>query len=108
MSELLKNEIERGIELLWLCQDLQSEKDGVDRPGKGQIDKSKTLDEFAMDINQAATNMSMLHLLFPMMEKLSELGRKLESDGKLEVCHGDRYDQAALKFVLEQSGIQVE
>jgi hypothetical protein len=32
-------EIERGIELLTLCQALQSEKDGVDRPAPFQIDK---------------------------------------------------------------------
>lgn len=38
-------EIDRGVELLTLCQTLQSEKDGVDRPAPFQIDKSKTLDQ---------------------------------------------------------------
>lgn len=42
-------EINRGIELLALCQTLQSEKDGVDRPAPFAIDKSKTLDQFARD-----------------------------------------------------------
>jgi hypothetical protein len=36
-----RKRIERGVELLILCQHLQSEKDGVDRPEPGGIDKSK-------------------------------------------------------------------
>lgn len=34
-----QQQIERGIELLKLCQELQSEKDGIDRPAFGEIDK---------------------------------------------------------------------
>ncbi len=50
-----KEEIERGVELIELCQKLQSEKDGVNRPKIGEIDKTKTLDPFAMDISKTAT-----------------------------------------------------
>lgn len=32
MSDIKKG-IEKGIDLLWLCQELQSEKDGIDRSG---------------------------------------------------------------------------
>lgn len=46
-------EINRGLEFLALCQALQSERDGVDRPAPFAIDKFKSLDQFAKDINTA-------------------------------------------------------
>ncbi|TDA48097.1 hypothetical protein [Burkholderia pyrrocinia] len=98
-------QIDRGLELLVLCQALQSEKDGVDRPAPFAIDKSKTLDQFAKDINAASTNMAALHKLIPQMLRLAELGRKLEADGKLEVGYGDDYSSAALDFVLREHGV---
>jgi hypothetical protein len=98
-------EIERGIELLALCQALQSEKDGVDRPAPFAIDKSKKLDQFAKDINAASTNMVALHKLIPQMLSLAELGKKLETEGKINVAYGDDYSEAALKFVLAEHGL---
>lgn len=98
-------EINRGLELLALCQALQSERDGVDRPAPFAIDKFKTLDQFAKDINTASTNMAALHKLIPQMLRLAELGRKLEADGKLEVGYGDDYSSAALDFVLREHGV---
>ncbi|MEX3960152.1 hypothetical protein [Trinickia sp. EG282A] len=98
-------EIDRGLELLALCQVLQSEKDGVDRPAPFAIDKSKTLDQFAKDINAASTSMAALRKLIPQMLRLAELGRKLEADGKLEVGYGDDYSSAALDFVLREHGV---
>ncbi|ODP34983.1 hypothetical protein [Pandoraea sp. ISTKB] len=99
-------QIDRGLELLALCQSLQSEKDGVDRPAPFAIDKSKTLDQFAKDINAACTNMAALRKLIPQMLRLAELGRKLESDGKLDVECGDDYSSAALNFVLREHGLK--
>ena len=55
-----KKQIDRGVELLAQCNQLQTEKDGVNRPELFEIDKSKTLDKFAMDVSQAATNMNSL------------------------------------------------
>lgn len=101
-----KKQIERGIELLELCNELQTEKDGVNRPKLFEIDKSKTLDQFAMDISQAATNMSSLHMLFPMMNDLAELGRKLESESKIEVDVGDSLSIAALNYLLTENGLE--
>src|SRR3546814_12920492 len=89
-----------GIELLRLCQQLQSEKDGIDRPGLEEFDKTKVHDGFAMDINTAVTNMSALYKLIPMMLQLSALGRKLEAEGKVKVLHGDDYSPIALKFEI--------
>lgn len=105
MSNNYKEEIERGMELLVLCQKLQSEKDGVDRPLPGVIDKTKTLDQFAKDIGRAMTNMSALHKLIPMMLQLGELGRKLEAEGKITVDYGDDYSTTALKSILAEHGL---
>lgn len=103
ISEKVKAEILRGEELLWLCQDLQSAKDGVDRPGKDCWDKSKTLDEFAMDINRSATYMVSLLKFLPMMDKLTAVGKKLEADGKIEpLLIGNSYSDAALYYFLKE------
>lgn len=105
MSEDLKNEIERGMQLLELCQQLQSEKDGVVRPKPGVIDKTKVLDQFAQDVLSAMTNHSALFKLIPMMMELSELGRKLEADGAISVGFGDDYSTAALTHFRTQYGL---
>ncbi len=99
------SEIDRGLELLKLCQQLQSEKDGVNRPEPFVIDKTKTLDQFAMDIGTACTNMVALHKLIPMMLQLTELGRKLEAEKKLTVDYGDDYSIAAIKFIRAEHGL---
>lgn len=101
-----KKQIERGVELLELCNELQTEKDGVNRPKLFEIDKSKTLDQFAMDVSQAATNMSSLYMLFPIMNDLAALGRKLESEGKIEVNVGDNLSRAALNYLLTENGLE--
>jgi len=98
---------DRGVELLQLCSDLQSEKDGVNRPKINQIDKSKTLDQFAMDIQVAATNMTALYKLFPLMNDLSALGRKLQADGKISADWGDDYSRLALDYFLSENGLEV-
>ncbi|MBL0710987.1 MAG: hypothetical protein JJV99_08255 [Colwellia sp.] len=101
-----KKQIESGVELLELCNELQTEKDGVNRPKLFKTDKSKTLDKFAMDVSQAATNMNSLYMLFPMMNDLAELGRKLESEGKIEVDYGDSLSRAALNYLLTENGLE--
>ena len=105
MNKSWQEQVDRGIELLALCQRLQSEKDGVDRLEPFLIDKTKTLDEFAQDIGAAITNMVALHKLIPQLNTLAELGRKLAAEGKIEVDYGDEYSTAALKFVCAQHGI---
>lgn len=97
-----KESIEKGIELLKLCNRLQSEKDGVTRPDPGDIDKTKTLDQFAIDINESIAYMSTLHTLMPMSIRLAELGRLLEKQGKITPSCGDDYAMLALDYVLRQ------
>ncbi|WP_246174742.1 MULTISPECIES: hypothetical protein [Pandoraea] len=103
IGEMILNhtmEIERGIQLLALCQALKIEKDGVDRPAP------QTIDQFARDINAASKNMSALYKLIPQMHRLAELGRRLEADGKLKVDYGDDYSTAALDFVMAEHGLR--
>lgn len=94
----IDKDIERGVELLTLCQRLQSEKDGIARPNPFEIDKTKTLDQFAQDVNHAITNMTALRQLMPMAAQLADLGRKLEASGQISVDYGDDYSQKALEF----------
>ncbi len=100
----LKEQIEKGVELLALCQKLQSEKDGVDRPDLHVIDKSKTLDKFAMDISATSNLLHSLYTLIPMMDSLSNLGRELEKDEKIKVDFGDDYSKLALDYLISQNG----
>lgn len=106
MADLHK-EIDRGMELLRLCQALQSQIDGVDRPAPGVIDKAKTLDQFAADISNSLSYMAALHKLMPMKLQLAELGRKLEAEGKFKVATGEDYDQVALDYLLADHGMAV-
>jgi hypothetical protein len=97
--------IEKGVGLLKLCQQLQSEKDGVDRPEPGIIDKTKTLDDFAKNIKEAITYLTSLYTLLPMQSGLADLGRELEKQGKIKPDYGDSYAQAALAFLLAEHGL---
>jgi len=101
-----QQQIGRGIELLKLCQELQSEKDGIARPAFGVIDKTKTLDSFALDVQAAVANMGALYKFYPMLEALTALGQKLESDGKLSVSGGDSYADAALSYFKSSFGLE--
>ncbi|NOI31807.1 hypothetical protein [Vibrio coralliilyticus] len=98
MSDI-KQEIEKGIELLWLCQKLQSEKDGIERPTHSLLDKSKTLDQFSKDVSRSATNMAALYKLFPMEDRLSTIGLKLEKKGLIKVGYGESYAEGALAYI---------
>lgn len=97
--------IERGCELLKLCVQLQSEKDGVNRVLPGVFDKAKVLDQVAQDAGEASLYMLMLRKLLPMQEQLAELGRTLEGAGRLKVMYGENYAERALEFVIEQCGL---
>jgi hypothetical protein len=98
----IEEQSDRGVELLKLCLKMQCEKDGVNRPEVFEIDKSKTLDQFRMDISEAVVNMTALKQLLPMMLKLSEIGRNLEKAEKIKVDYGDDYAEAALTFLTAE------
>lgn len=96
----MDNKINRAISLLKLCQVLQSEKDGVDRPAFGEIDKSKIIDDFAKDVNESILYVAMLHKLLPMQDKLVEIGKKLEAQGKISVMSGESYVEVSLNYLI--------
>ncbi|MDO8728646.1 MAG: hypothetical protein Q7K26_01995 [bacterium] len=98
-----QEQVERGIELLTLCQNLQSDKDGVERSEPFKVGAH---DAFSKDIEQACTNLAALNKLIPMMLKLAEIGRKLESAKKIEVDYGGDYSEAALKYLAAEHHCQ--
>lgn len=93
--QTIQEQVDRGIELLTLCQALQSEKDGVERAEPFKVGAE---DGFSKDIEQACTNLSALNRLMPMALQLAEVGRKLEVAGKIKVDYGDDYSKAALIY----------
>ncbi|KAB1469140.1 hypothetical protein FZI27_20235 [Cronobacter sakazakii] len=82
-----------------LCQEFQCQKDGIQRPLLGEIDKSKVLDEFALDIVTSATLFLSLYMLQPMAERLASVARKLEQKGLIVVEPGESYAEAALDYM---------
>jgi hypothetical protein len=98
-----EQQIERGVELLELCQTLQSKADGIDRPTGHSLDKTKTLDSFASDIDQSIVLMRMLHTALPVMLKLRELGEHLQAQGKIKLRVGDSIATRTLDYVLQQN-----
>jgi hypothetical protein len=99
---IIEQQADKGVELLWLCLKLQSEKDGVNRSFHFDMDRTKTNDQFTRDIEQAVVNMTALYKLVPMMQKLTEIGRKLEVSGKVKVAAGDSLSDVALAYFAAQ------
>ncbi|WP_252011291.1 hypothetical protein [Vibrio sp. SCSIO 43140] len=101
----INSEIRRGIELLWLCQELQSEKDGIERPSHHRMDKAKVLDDFARDISRSVTNMGNLPRLFALEDRLSAIGRQLEMHGLVQVDYGDDYADKAIGYLESKQSL---
>lgn len=94
--------INKGVELLKLCQYLQNNEDSIQRVDIGVSDKSKTLDQFAMDVTQSISLMTSLHQLIPMRARLAELGVSLERQGKIKPLVGEDYAMYALDFLIKE------
>lgn len=99
MAEQYVQHIERGVELLQLCLKLQSEKNG-----EGII---SVHDPFYQDIQMSINYISALHKLMPMMNNLSELGRKLEKEGKIKPEIDDDYSTEALRYVMSEYHVEM-
>lgn len=96
--------INADIALLQRCSDLQSEKDGVARPAINEIDTSKQLDQFAIDLQTTATALKSLLKLEPLMTNLNVLWNKLEDDGKTPALYGS-YSHPALARIMAEHGL---
>ncbi|MEI2606537.1 hypothetical protein V8O11_22505 [Erwinia aphidicola] len=93
-------EAEEIIELLTLCQQLQSEKDGRERPAPGTYSRDE--DEFADRIRSACGHALQLRRLLPVMTTLSAIGTEMERRGEISVLPGEDYAQKALARLTEQ------
>ncbi|MDM4095921.1 hypothetical protein [Klebsiella oxytoca] len=89
------------IELLTLCQQLQSEKDGIQRPApdKAPVGVSDTFDNFSRQIHQACLYASMIDSLLALQSRLVDTGRQLELQGQIHVEAGDNYAVAAVAWL---------
>ncbi|AZS59306.1 MULTISPECIES: hypothetical protein [Pectobacterium] len=88
------------IELLTLCQQLQSEKDGRERPDPGTYSRDE--DAFADRIRSACGHALQLRRLLPMATTLSAIGAEMERRGEISVLPGEDYAQKALVRLTEQ------
>ncbi|ASA07025.1 hypothetical protein [Enterobacter hormaechei] len=88
------------IALLKLCQQLQSEKDGRERPAPGTYSRDE--DEFADRIRSACWHALLLRRLLPVMTTMSAIGTEMERRGEISVLPGEDYAQKALARLTEQ------
>lgn len=86
---------EELIELLTLCQQLQSEKDGRERPAPGTYSRDEN--DFADRIRSACGHALQLRRLLPVMTTLSAIGAGMERRGEISVLPGEDYAQKALE-----------
>ncbi|EPZ8357618.1 hypothetical protein UXO39_21705 [Enterobacter hormaechei] len=83
------------IALLKLYQQLQSEKDGRERPAPGTYSSDE--DEFADRIRSACGHALQLRRLLPVMTTLSAIGAGMERRGEISVLPCEDYAQKALE-----------
>ncbi|MCE6966313.1 hypothetical protein K6W81_20905 [Enterobacter sp. MW07] len=101
LSDLHANEAADDIiDLLKLCQQLQSDKDGRERtePGAYSLDE----DAFADRIRSACGHALQLRQLLPVSTTLSLIGAEMERRGEIRVLPGEDYAQKALARFKEQ------
>ncbi|RSB24281.1 hypothetical protein [Enterobacter cloacae] len=91
---------EEIIELLTLCQQLQSEKDGRERLAPGTYARDE--DDFADRIRSACGHALQLRRLLPVTTTLSAIGTEMERRGQISVLPGEDYAQEALARLTVQ------
>lgn len=91
------------IELLTLCQQLQSEKDGLKRPAPRRpgVAADEVMDGFAQRVQQSCVYAASLDPLLALQSRLADVGRRLEEQGRL---HTDVGDNHALAWMERQAG----
>lgn len=88
------------VALLTLCQQLQSEKDGRERPAPGTYSREE--DDFADRIRSACGYALQLRQSLPVMSGLSVIGTELERRGEIHVMTGESYADRALTYLMTQ------
>lgn len=88
------------VELLTLCQQMQSEKDGRARPSPEAYSRDE--DAFADRIRAACGHALQLRWLLPMTKTLGAIGAEMERRGEITLLPGEDYAQKALVRLTEQ------
>ncbi|WP_319739013.1 hypothetical protein [Cronobacter sakazakii] len=88
------------IELLKLCQQLQTQKDGIRRPEPGTFDPAAKMDTFARNITNSCLWLTHIEAMLPVLGQLTELGKELEKEGKIKPEAGDNYASLAVAWLL--------
>lgn len=88
------------VALLTLCQQLQSEKDGRQRPAPGTYSRDE--DAFADRIRAASGHAMQLRQSLPVMHGLAVIGAELERRGQIHVMTGESYADRALAYLMAQ------
>lgn len=95
LADQTANEI---VALLTLCQQLQSEKDGRERPAPGAYSRDE--DAFADRIRTASGHAMQLRQSLPVMHGLAVIGAELERRGEIHVMTGESYADRALEYLM--------
>lgn len=88
------------VALLTLCQQLQSEKDGIKRPAPRIYSCDE--EEFADRIQAACGHALQLYQLLPMRDRLSAIGAEMERRGEITVMFGESYANRALAHLMAE------
>ena len=95
---------QRGIELLNDLLATKSAADGVPRSPIGVIGPKDGYDQVSKDVQEVVMLIFAAQLAVPLMERLADLGRKLEAQGAIKVDHGDSFAEKALDHL--QAAVQ--
>jgi len=90
-------DIQRGVELLTLCQEHQCAKDGVDRPAPGVVDQSKTLDQFARDFDHTISLLAQTQTLRGAEARLRSFAE--QHPELVEVRVGESFSEGTLDWL---------
>lgn len=83
MSDNNNSVSHQTIELLTRCLQLQSEKDGIQRPTPDKALVGVPVDDFTRQIHQACLYASMTDSLLALQNRLADTGRQLEQQGQI-------------------------
>ena len=102
MTDKLKDKIEK---FLTMCRKSKAKTEQDDDNAIKVDTLTEDLhSELAADAVAMTSNLMELLRLLPLSRKLADLGRLLESQGKITLQADEAYDEAALKFFSELYG----
>lgn len=94
--------IERAIELLVQLQTKQSIEDGINRPHPLEFDRSKQVDDFALDIQEVITYLLLSKENNKSIDRLTQIGKKLIESNKVSENFDVKYSEVALDYIEKE------